>query len=398
MKLPSASKLDLASHCVWPYWAHETKSVYETSPASEVGKIVHAYAAEHARIPAQRRTIAQLVDAMRTDAIKRNTTPLELSDTTVSTATELCHAWDAHAAPSLAGKLWQPESLMAYDPVTDSAEAFPGVDPQDGYKVCPTGAFRGTADVLYASHDTVTVVDWKCGRPENVAPIASHKQMRFLGLAAARAWGLPNARIILAYVGLDGITAEQHTLGTDDLHDVRNELLELQARIDRREAPTIGDHCRWCHVRASCPTTRSALQTMSAATSQFAVVADARQITGPDHATWLLNTLKRVRLAAVDVESALKAWSDEHDGIPISDGVWGRKEVAIEHVRLTPDGLTLLEARLPASITTTVTKSSLEQALRADGRLPTVEMPHLMAQLRDTGSVMASVQVRYERR
>lgn len=121
----------------------------------------------------------------------------------------------------------------------------------------------GTADLVGVTEDAVVVLDWKFGA-RRATPARDNKQLRFLALAAARAYGKERAHVGLLLHPEGGTpyfdTAELDSLDLDAMGD---ELRALErARVAALEAldagtippPTVeGEHCRYCPAFANCP-------------------------------------------------------------------------------------------------------------------------------------------------
>lgn len=400
MKLPSASKLPIARWCVWAWWSPDARFVYDRSDAADRGSLFHAGCAEHAKLPGERRTLAKILDDLISDAKARGG-EFRVSPADFALVERWLVAWECDAAPMLAGT-WQAEVTLAYDPAKDVGRELAGVHPRDAWRSLKKGELSGAADVLiFPDAESLKVVDWKTGRIDNVEPAEENRQMRFLALAACRAFGRKRATVVLAYVSEDGVQAETATLDEAELAKTAEELRGVFARIAAKEPPTAGSHCRWCPTRAACPKTNESITEVvpdAEIVGPFKVVADAKAITGPDHAAWLLAILRRFKMAADDVETALKTYADDAGGIKTPDGVWARREIKTERLTMTPEVEAILRKELPDALTVGVTKASIEAAARKC-KLPIAKTRgEVIDKLRAAGAVSESVTVKYEER
>jgi hypothetical protein len=309
-------------------------------------------------------------------------------------------AWERDASSILSG-IWIPEMTFAYCPAADEGRELPGVNPRHAWRELRPDELSGAADVVVMNgRDSLEVWDIKTGRIDNVTPVAENAQLRFLSLAAARAYGRSRVRAGIAYVSEDGVQAETAEFGEAEFIEIRRDLVRMLERIDAHEPPHAGAHCRYCPARASCPTTLESISAIVPAKPEpWRVVSDRQAIQSDEHASWLLGMVRRVRQAADDVETALRVYADDTGGIQTGPGLmWCRREIAVERLSVNADAEALLRADLPEALTLGVTKSSIEAAARAR-KLPVAKTKaEMLARLRAVGAVNESVTVRYEER
>jgi hypothetical protein len=404
MRLPSASQLHIANHCVWLFWSDEARWSSDHSEAADMGQLFHAHVANNIDAACFAPTLNVLRDEMTRAG------GFEISDSNFAIVKRWCDVWERDAATILAERSsLGTELVFAYNPETDEARLLSDVHPRKAWEHLLPGEQSGAADVVLWEREHPgaphVVLDWKTGvlvngEPVSVDPIATHAQMRFLGLAVARVYLLESVQIVLAYIDEDGIRAETATLGEEDFSAIRADLQSIQARIKDYEEPNPGEWCKWCPARASCPTTAAAigemLPTLLNDLHLFRVVADTASIRSPEHATWMLGILRRVEMAVEDVESALRGWVNEHGGIHTESGMWHRKEIPIERIELNVAGLEIMSKLLPEAVRPVTSKKAIMTAARARRMPPQEIVERIMTELREVGATVASTQVRYE--
>lgn len=126
----------------------------------------------------------------------------------------------------------------------------------------------GTADVVgLLGDDRACVLDYKTGRSELPEP-SVNRQLRFLALAAARAYGRNGAVVELVRLREDGSAWRQRAeLDAFDLAEIAEELRRLAYQIlAAGDVPplSIGAHCRGCHSVSFCPAQTGLLRALVA--------------------------------------------------------------------------------------------------------------------------------------
>lgn len=160
---------------------------------------------------------------------------------------------------------------------------------------------EGTVDLWTTEPTVTTVLDWKTGRRENVAPVDDNLQLLAYGLAAGLAEDAPGFRCIIAF--LDG-----DTLTTDESRFYPQSewwpLLErVKAAASKPAVATPGAHCAGCYQRPHCDSWRSrarmALQLVGRGPAEVTI--------NDDTATELILRVQAVREAADLAEEMVRA-------------------------------------------------------------------------------------------
>lgn len=128
----------------------------------------------------------------------------------------------------------------------------------------------GTADVVIFDPEEglVEVVDWKTGSPD-YASASQWRQLEVYGLAAAQEIGAKNVVLSLCYVqlGSDGWSVRTLSDPTDTLSALdeiaRKAMLQESLPPGERDY-SVGDHCRFCPGRATCPALGADLRAFAA--------------------------------------------------------------------------------------------------------------------------------------
>lgn len=159
------------------------------------------------------------------------------------------------------------EVPLAYDWLDGTGRVLPSKGHRD-YSDCGSTEIPGTADrCALPDQDTVVVHDWK-GR-EHQEAAAEHHQLRFLGLAAAAAFGRTHA--IVAWVKtMDGLPQVDYaSFDAFDLAGIAEEVRGIADRVEAARAavaggqrPTLarGPWCRRCDAFDACPAQHELLQ------------------------------------------------------------------------------------------------------------------------------------------
>jgi hypothetical protein len=276
----------------------------------------------------------------------------------------LCDAIDIDALPTdLAA-----EVTFAYDPRTSSSREL-GRNLDRDYSGATDDEIVGTADVLGLSPSSVFVADWKTGWGD-VEPAATNDQVKFLALAAARAYHRGHAIVEIIRIRDNG--AAWRDRAEFDIFELDTVAFDLRVLVGATtvDTPRVspGPWCQYCPAFAACPaktallvrladgTEAQSLELMLPLTQEMASVAYQRL----QHAKQLL---KRV-------ESALYEFASR-EPIPIGDGRWFGRVTEDGNEQLDGDVVwTVLSERYGTQIADhavqrTATKSRVREVIRS---------------------------------
>lgn len=182
-----------------------------------------------------------------------------------------------------------------------------------------------TIDLIGRGNGITTVLDWKFGAALHVPPIDVNMQLLLGAYCVWKHEGVTQVEIALAFPG--DTLRKNETLMLDQI------LLEraghtIQAVWDRTrnsQEAHAGEHCSFCPYMGACPATNEAL---AAAVPELDTVGWSAEITSMEQATKMADQLSVVKKAVDAISDSLKAYADEHGGIPLPDGkVWKAIEV-----------------------------------------------------------------------
>lgn len=202
------------------------------------------------------------------------------------------------------------------------------LDPETGEVIT-----EGTTDFARKAASRVFGVDWKTGRPENVAPPADNLQLHAYGLATALELGATSYEIALCFLSAD----------KDPVWDVAGPYYEadwwpllerVRTAATRGPDPVVGGHCDRCYVRTHCAAWMLPAHDGASALDPFTRPAGLTAETAPR----ALQVVQAMKDATEVAEAHLKDWVREHG--PIRDGSreWGsttrqgRRSVRVEDV------------------------------------------------------------------
>lgn len=162
----------------------------------------------------------------------------------------------------------------------------------------------GTADLVEINGDTAVVTDWKTGSQAECD--ADTWQLRCLAAMAAVAAGVPRAMARCVLVRDCPVTESIDVDVAATISAIRDWYADMMALP---AAPEPGHHCRsmYCPRLASCPATQLAVSALAGLPAAHSMaVRSAADITGPEHASWLLGRLQVVEGACEAIRAALK--------------------------------------------------------------------------------------------
>lgn len=208
------------------------------------------------------------------------------------------------------------EQVYSYDTSTGWCSALLGVTSRSYPQV--EGLFYGTADLVYVlgtDPKTIVVADWKTGDGSKATA-----QLRTLALMATRAMGARAAHVAALEVS-DGSVREVCVEHLDEFALAEHELA-LRAAIAAipTAEPRVGDHCsaHWCPARANCPAAHESAEQLVPVDSLVRHRLGT-EITGPEHAVWMLERVRLVEAACKAVKAAIKG-AVPADGWTLEDG------------------------------------------------------------------------------
>lgn len=361
MNLPrlTASRLELAEKCPGSF-AHE--HVTTTNEAAKRGTAIHEYIAsllegEGYLLMADRdgASLSKALDEQRLQEVARPD-----SDSDLYTEVALFLSLTSGVAGVLEG------------------------DHHRDYSGAPSeaGTLMGTADAVSVEDSRVRVTDWKTGRGEIPDP-ADNYQLRFLGLAAARAFSKDEAVVQIARIREDGsIEVRAATLTSGDLSATQRGLERIEDGVHRSQEGSpvyrTGSHCRFCPALPYCPALSGAAQ---------AILEGPPEELTPRRAAELWAQLQAVEAAAKRTREALAEYVYTR---PIS--TTGDKQLkVVETRRETVDASkafavlrTYLQDDDVMAEAVSITKTSLSGALGKEAQR------EVMAAFREAGAVTES--------
>lgn len=230
---------------------------------------------------------------------------------------ELCAQIDLARLP-VDPKAYAAEVALAYDPWNDRGRELGRGLGRDYTGLMPS-ELPGTADVIGLSADTVYVGDFKTGYEGYVPAARFNKQLKFLALAACRAYGRDTAIVELLHLRANGTPWRDRAEFTAfDLEDFAVELLQILQRVgvaqrqyktDKTATTVAGSHCRHCPAYRDCPSQTALIRAM--ATTPDALDEDIRAALTPQTAALAWERLKVAELAIDRVRKAIYAYAEK---------------------------------------------------------------------------------------
>lgn len=285
---------------------------------------------------------------------------------------ELERAWPGYS--------WRAEVAFAYDVSTgEGREIGQGIGREYG----PLGPFEvaGTADVIGRKGSALVVVDKKSYG--EVTAAADNPQVRFLALAAARAYGASCADV--------GITHELNALDWAELDAFELDVIALAVRAtvvavakamhDARQGitPTFttGRQCRWCAGFDACPKQRELAELVRTDALSLRVEAGGLPLVNDDDAAAAYALSKRLGMLLARMKEMLAARAKDRP-IPLPGGMLygyvtgeGNEQidgdVAYEVIRDVYG-----QSVADAAVSREATKKGIREALKAAGAVPSL--------------------------
>ncbi len=346
MRLPSASKLELAEACVG-------SAVYPR--ADSVSSFAAAGTAKH-------RFLARTQEAGRDVALAE--VPAEHRDA--------CAALDTDVLPSGQKGSWAVEVAFAFDCATGGVVEL-GRNLERAYPDVPPTVMVGTIDLeaLMADGDGVIVIDLKTGsRP--VTRAKDNIQLLFAAVCSAAVRGKSKALAGICYVAedgtpsydwveLDGFALDEAAIRLRALGDA-----VAAARAGKDFTLHLGPHCNYCPALHSCPAQLGMVQRMVLQPEDS--VTEIEQLLTPQRAAEAWARVKGVKEAVKRMEAAIYAYAAV-EAIPLGDGnVLGLAESSREVVsgKVARDVLATLYGQdiADSAVEYEASKASIERALR----------------------------------
>jgi len=337
----SASKLQLASHCL--HWAGPDAQwpPYDSSDAAEIGTWYHAVCAWY-------------LDGQEGE----QPPPPEC----MGEACELTPIEDAKEFLASLPEGATAKTEVAYVYSRDNTRHV-GFNVGRKYGRLAEGELPGSADVVVLLDDRAIVVDWKSG--QRVDRANDNLQLALLALCVAQYHKLDEIEVQLRYG--DGYV-DSYTYDVFSLADVKDRIDAILSSEDL--APKPGLHCtaKYCPLRASCPKTVEVIPD-----GQSLVLSQDAKITGPDHAASLWHRAHMAQELVDSVIKAVKTYVDERGAIDLGSG----KELAIvDETRESIEASTIDAVYAPVSqwlapeefakcIGVSVPKGALEKQIKA---------------------------------
>jgi hypothetical protein len=285
------------------------------------------------------------------------------------------------------------EVKIAFDVATGTARILgDGVDDRKYGDLAPF-EIAGSIDVLGVEDDAVVVLDWKTGQ-RDVEPAAINGQLRFYGLAAARALGLDRAILRIVYTQRG--TCDEAEMDTLDLAGFAADLESLHGRVTMLRAQAArggaldtreGSWCRHCASKPYCPS-------KSALLVQIGRGDIAPASLSPEVARSACERVLAAEQLVDDAKKRLNAYVTEHGPIDLGDGkMYGRYvrpgnervrgDIALRAIREVCGEL--VEPFEAEAIETTTSKAAIKRAAKAVGD-PSLERA-VMGRIKALGGV-----------
>ena len=266
----------------------------------------------------------------------------------------------------------------------------------------PQDRIVGTADAYWFDDDgALHVLDWKTGSAQNTEDVDDNAQLRGLTAMIAGWYGADTkeAHLHLAFITEDGVTLRSSRMTAGELSAARAELTDMVWDLGERASrntPQSGAHCRYCPVR-SCSARDGAVDALDVASD--ATTSPHRlseEITGPDHAAWLVEHLAVAEDVLDKVKARLREYADANGGVRLPNGkVWARREVVVEKIADDPRVVERVKFHmLDGALKTTTSRAAIEREAKAMG----VSASDLLNELYAGGLIVESTSARYEAR
>lgn len=305
-----------------------------------------------------------------------------------------------YIAPLLAPGAAALELAMEWDHVTDTARAL-GTGRESYDKAAP-GTIVGTADLLAVTDDRIVCIDFKAGALAVPHP-TRNMQLRFLALAAARAFNRDAATVAIAYCrdGEDAhvVSDEMDCLDLETAGDELRAIIAAVAAVDHGAAETYkrGEWCQWCPAKMSCPAWVGLVRWVTKDVAALQGQVGQAVSMGAIAAAYQMVLDAKKALGLLEAEIKRMAYGTP---LPLGEGRYlalalGNERVvdpeAVHHVLVRETTPEIAAAAVTAKVTCTATKGSIEAALKP---LPKKERGRAMDALRKSGALGRKADVR----
>lgn len=326
--LPSASKLELATHCGFAWGTHRPMWPKQTySKAANKGKASHAVAErvlsnEPADIHAE--VVAAGVEG------KAETRDAEAVARRVGEYYESIRANTTN---------WDIERPVAYDVVTRQARYLGANRASREYSKKRENEIAGTLDQAEIHPDRIVLHDLKTGQAAKESGVATSHQMRFYALCLSKIHGHENIEIRYNLADADGVTPDVYQIQPGELAQFEKELCELIEGLPA-SVPQPGPWCTsmYCPIVSVCPATLKALAEIDIAASPLSPPLNVA-IRDAEHAASVRVRLKMVQAATLAVENSLKDWCRVNGPIDLGGGnVYGVRQEQRETLDVSHPG------------------------------------------------------------
>lgn len=368
----TASKVDLARRCLWPFRADAGPRNQGTF-AADKGHDEHAHI-EH--------TLMTGDTAPKSDTHRRWLAEWYALETNRDTG-------------------WTVERPIALDPETGETRLGPENWDRRDYAWAPWRFMVATPDAYSVRDGVVRVVDWKTGEQSGIESPSRAGQMLVLGLALARHFRCSAADLSFVLVNDRRLWAETERVSRLDLAIFEDELNSLVAATKTDVAPVRGPHCKakFCDYLGRCPATREDLA-LAVPAPRVVPVLHSSEFVDAEHvgAQWSLVQAAEKRLSELRVAAIM--WMREHR-TPVPTPFGGVVEIETTERELVNETTVrvlrdlLGEAADPAierSESTTKAKiESLAAAIAEPGETKKAAKDRLLTAMRERGAFKVSV-------
>lgn len=293
------------------------------------------------------------------------------------------------------------ELAMEWHPETGVARALGRG--RGSYALATAGAITGTADLVAVTHDRVIVGDWKTGAKVVPHPL-KNLQLRFLALAAARAFNRDQATAFIGYARDDEdavvVSADFDCL---DLEGIAEELRAIEsaiAAVDHGDAEIYkrGEWCTYCPAKqASCPAWIGLVRWVTKDVPGLQAQVGQAISMGAIVAAWEMVQNAKKAAGVLEAEIRRLAYGTP---LPLGNGKYlayaaGNERVVdaelVHSTLVRVAGPEVAEKAVTSTVVTESTKKLIEKALAA---LPVKDREPAWAELRKVGALKRKADVR----